>query len=137
MDQNLSDKQSADKLAQHFASISQTFTPLDIESLPRKVCQAIKEGKVSDQKPILSEYKVYEKLRKAKKPHSSVKGDIPRKLLIEFTPEFTGPATKIYNLITKTTQYLNQWKLEYQVPIPKVSTPQTEDQIRNISKLVS
>ena len=62
-----------------------------------------------------------------------MKGDVPRRLMIEFTPEFTVPATKIYNVIIKTAHYPTQWKQEYQIPIPKVSAPISEDQVKNIS----
>ena len=62
-----------------------------------------------------------------------VPGDIPVKLVKEFTPEITVPITKIYNRITETGEYPRQWVTEYQLAIPKVQPPLTEDDTRNIA----
>ena len=76
---------------------------------------------------------MYEKLTKSKKPNSQVPGDLPVKLIKEFLPELSKPITQIYNKITQTAQYPRQWVVEYQLAIPKVSPPLTEDDLRNIA----
>ena len=90
-------------------------------------------GKNDPSKPVLEEWQVYEKLRKSKKPNSQVPGDLPVKLIKEFLPELSKPITQIYNKITQTAQYPRQWVVEYQLAIPKVSPPLTEDDLRNIA----
>ena len=90
-------------------------------------------GKSENNKPILSEHEVYRKLVKAKKPNSTVPGDIPVKLVKEFSPELAAPITKIYNRITETAEYPRQWVTEHQIVIPKVNPPLSEDDTRNIA----
>ena len=71
---------------------------------------------------------------KAKKPKSSVKGDLPIKLIKEFAVELSSPVTILYNTITKSQIYPEQWKIEYQIPLAKIKSPETEDDLRNIAK---
>ena len=54
--------------------------------------------------PILEEYEVYEKISKAKKPHSTVPGDLKRVLVQECSVELTPPVTMIYNKRTKSKE---------------------------------
>ena len=44
------------------------------------------------------------------------------------------PVTDIFNLITQTAVYPPQWKVEHQIAIPKVFPPESENELRNISK---
>ena len=134
VDKSYTDQQSADALAAHFSAISQTFSPLKVDSLPPKVSEAIKAGVMDTSKPVLSDFQVYRKLLKCNKPMSSVEGDIPRKLLIEFLPEFATPVCKIFNKITSSACYPLDWKKEYQIPIYKGKNAQTEDDLRNLTK---
>ena len=84
--------------------------------------------------PNLSVYDVYCHIVKAKKPNSIIPGDLPRKLTKLF-PEFLAyPAQVIYNKITQSKVYPAQWKVENQIPISKVYPPESEDDLRNISK---
>ena len=62
---NLSDKQTAERLADHFASISQEFPPLEVDSLPPRVQTKLK---CTDSPPVVSDYEAYKKIRSAKKP---------------------------------------------------------------------
>ena len=72
-------------------------------------------------------------LKKRKLKNSSVPGDIPTKLKKEFLRELSSPAATIFNSITKSGCYPRQWVTEYVTPIPKVTPPETEDDLRNIS----
>ena len=71
---------------------------------------------------------------KAKKPNSVVPGDLPTKLTKQFPYELTIPVTTIFNKISQTNDYRMQWKVERQIPIPKVTPPMSENDLRNISK---
>ena len=62
-----------------------------------------------------------------------VPGDLPSKLVKEFTPELATPATCIFNKITESGIYPRQWVVEYQLAIPKCYPPMSEDDTRNIA----
>ena len=71
---------------------------------------------------------------KARKPHGEVPGDLPPKLVRHCAAIIAEPVTTIYNAITATSSFPSQWKIEYQIAIPKVSQPESEDKLRNIAK---
>ena len=54
-------------------------------------------GEEDNNVPILEEYEVFRKIIKAKKPHSTVQGDIPMKLIKEFGVELSFPLADIIN----------------------------------------
>ena len=130
---NLSASQSAEKIADHFAAISQEYEPICINKFPPHLKQALSSPDLSVV-PRLHEYEVYKKISKAKKPNSSVRGDLPKKVIQEFCCELSTPVTIIYNSILSTLEYPRQWVREYQIPIPKSHPPNTEDDLRNIAK---
>ena len=84
--------------------------------------------------PVLTDYDVFLKIKKAKKPNSSVPGDLPRELVKEFSCELSYPVTVIFNSILRSLEYPRQWVVEYQTPIPKVHPPESENDLRNIAK---
>ena len=131
--QNLSPAESVEIIAEHFSSISQEFLPLSAANLPPNV-QRVLSDQDQDLVPILSTYDVYRRIIRAKKPNSLVPGDLPTKLVKTFADILAGPVTDIYNHISLTSEYPRQWKVEHQVPIPKVFPPSSEDDLRNISK---
>ena len=133
IEQNLGVQDAAEKIAEHFSSISKEFPPLDPISLPDRVKEKVFHPDVAKNCPIIEEYQVYEKFRKRGFKSCSLPGDIPAKLKKEFSPEISGPAAKIFNKITKSGSYPRQWVTEYVTPIPKVTPPESEDDLRNIS----
>ena len=120
VDNNMSTQESANLLAEHFSKISQMSEPISIENCHPRLKDSIEKGKNYKNKPILEEYQVFQKLLKAKKPKSSVPGDIPRKIMIEFTPEFSAPVTRIFNKITLSSTYPADWLREYQTPFKSI-----------------
>ena len=130
---DLSAVQIAEELAIHFSAISQQFEPLKIENLPPYVKAILQTAETDQTKPRLEEWQVYHRLCSAKKPNSSVPGDLPVKLLKEFLPEVVKPITLIYNRITNSGMYPRQWTVEYQISIPKVTPPSSVDDLRNIA----
>ena len=75
---NLSDQESAERIAQHFANISNEYKPLDLDSLPERV--KVKLSSLSTP-PVISEHECFEKIVKAKKPQSGVPGDLPAQIV--------------------------------------------------------
>ena len=132
-DDNLTPEQSLEKIAQHFATISQEFEPLNTNLLPEDVQVKVSAPVSESDIPDLPDYDVFEKIQKSKKPKSSVPGDIPRKLVKEFGPELASPAGIIFRNIVKTGHWPKPWRIEHGIPLQKVSNPETEDQLRIIS----
>ena len=62
-----------------------------------------------------------------------VPGDLPRTLIQEFSPELSGPLSKIYRRIIETGEGPSQWKIEYGIPLQKKPNPKDEDELRIIS----
>ena len=95
--ESLSAQQSAERISQHFASISQEFPPLDVNNLPARVRTKLL---CTDTPPAVTEYEAYRKIIGAK---------------------------------TVTGEWPSSWKLEHVVPIGKMTSPETEDDLRPIS----
>ena len=133
VDNNLDDMQSAEALADFFSSISQEFQALDVTKFPPNVKDELEKGKTDKNFPVLNEFEVYDRIVKAKKPHSSVPGDLKRVLVKECSIELVAPVTMIYNKITKSKEFPRAWVCEQQVPIPKTHPPSSIEDIRNIS----
>ena len=104
-----------------------------MDNFPPKMRKALRQPDLSGI-PFLSEHQVYTKIWKSKKTKSTVPGDLPKKLVQEFSCELSIPVTVIFNSILRTFQYPRQWVVEYQIPIPKSYPPSSEDQLRNIAK---
>ena len=136
-EKGLTPQEAANRLADHFSAISQTVQPLDPSKFYPALKEAVQEGKASLIKPKLSQHDVYMKFKKVKKPNSSVKGDIPKKLLNEYAFLWAGPVAKIFNKIIETSEWPAQWKIEHAVPLHKTGDPRLvkdEDDVRTISK---
>ena len=81
VEENLSTAESTERIAEHFARISQLFPPFDLQMLPKHVKVKIECPVNANDLPELKEFEVYQKISKAKKPKSSVPGDLPRRLV--------------------------------------------------------
>ena len=131
--QNLTDEQSTEKIANHFSAISQKFPPLSLSLLPKHIKDLVLSPVNPDEVPVLSELDVLLKIIATKKTKSTVPGDLPKKLLVEFPAQLSPPVTNIFNSIIQTGDWARQWKKEYGTAIPKVSPPKDEDDLRIIS----
>ena len=135
VDKNLTAQQSAEIIADHFAAISQDYDPISVSNFPPKMRDDLTQPDMSVV-PCLEEYDVFRKICKAKKPNSSVPGDLPKKIVQEFSCELSTPVTIIYKSILRTLEYPRQWVIEHQIPLPKSYPPSSEDELRNIAKTV-
>ena len=133
VEENLDPTAAAERIAEHFSSISKEYPPLNPLLLPDRVKSKLFHPDVEKEAPQLEEFEVYEMLKRRKLKSSSVPGDIPTKLKKEFLPEFSHPVKEIFNSITKSGSYPRQWVMEYVTPIPKITPPETEEDLRNIS----
>ena len=89
--------EATDRVATHFASISQGYQPLECTALPAYL--------PSLQPPILQKYEVYLELCKLKKTKSVLPTDIPYKLRQEFAAELATPLTNIFNACLESGSY--------------------------------
>ena len=128
--EGLSEEQSAERIAEHFAEISQEFPPLNVLTLPPHVQTKLQ---CEDRPPLVTEHEVHQKIRSAKKPRSGVPGDLPKSITQEFAPELAKPVSMIINRIVKSGEWPAQWRLEHVVPIGKIPLPESEDDLRPIS----
>ena len=133
VESNLSLAESAEKIAEHFAAISQLYQPLDINKLPKYVKDIMEDKIYPFELPILIEAEVWDKIEKAKKPKGGVPGDLPKKILKEFAPELAKPVTIIFQTIINQQEWPKTWCVEYGIPLQKVKDPANEDQLRIIS----
>ena len=130
-DQNLSNSECVERIANYFSRVSQEYPPLNLGNLPPNLREYL-GNPVNNSAPFLSQYDVYKKIMKAKKPNSVVPGDLPRKLVQLFPSELAVPATLIFNRISQSQTYPDQWKVEHQIPRPKSKVTDSEEDLRNL-----
>ena len=90
------DSEIANDIVSHFSKISQEYEPIQISDLNLEIQQKISQINKSDI-PQVMEHEVYSKIKSTKKPNSSVREDIPKRLIEEFSVELAAPATMIIN----------------------------------------
>ena len=100
----LSDKQSAQLIAYHFATISKQYDPVDVSQLPSYLPAL--------EPPQLDEHSVYLKLKHQKKTRSTLPIDIPENLENEFSPELVVPLSDKINSSLSQQKYPTGWKFE-------------------------
>ena len=91
----LSAAESADKLAQTFADISQEYPPLIIENLPERTQDLLKNGE-SQNIPYISRQLVEQLISQSDGSKGGVPGDLPTKLIKEFCREISAPVAQIF-----------------------------------------
>ena len=114
----------SNKLAVFFNDISSQYQPLKEGQIPTTF---------NRQLPRLMVAEVSLRMKKSKKPSSTVPGDIPALLYNKFHDELAVPVTHIFNLITETAVWPAAWKMEYITVIPKSPSPTSPGECRNIA----
>ena len=121
---DLSELELSEELATYFNKVTDTFTPLTDDPTPVTYSSPI---------PLLGPEMVAEMLRKAKKPSSTVDGDILPCLVNGLSDSIAVPLTRIFNICHMTYRWPSPWKVETQTPIPKTNNPTKFEELRNIS----
>ena len=119
-----SDSEVAEDLADYFNAVSLEFDALTPDQIPCTFPAGL---------PTLQKFEVAARVRKFKKPHSMVPGDIFPSLMTKFADFLAIPLTDIYNEISSTYVWPICWKKEFVTVIPKKSSPQELGDLRNIS----
>ena len=121
-------------MTDYFSSVSQEYSPLDMANLPPNVQSHLTTRPSDEIIPELSVYDVYCRIVKAKKPNSSIPGDLSKKVVQHCPAQLAVPSSAIFNSITSSAVYPEQWKIEHQLPVPNVYPPLSEDDLHNIAK---
>ena len=115
----------AEKIAQNFASVSNEYSPINLDALP---CY-----RPTQKPPQVEEYEVHEKINKLKNTKSTFHIDLPNKVRKEFSVDVTPPVANIINTSLMDGEYPQLWKHEIVTPVPKVTHPKTMKDLRKIS----
>ena len=121
----LSNGQAAQKIAAHFAAISNEYSCIDNTQLP---CYL-----PAPPPPQVEEHEVYARLNRLKKTRSTLPIDIPEKLRQECALFLAEPVSLIINNSLVQSQYPAAWKQEWVTPVPKISHPEVISDLRKIS----
>ena len=128
--QNIMDLPSAEQaelIADQFAKISNLYQPLKSEDIQLPTTEKSKPV------PLFEPHQIYQKLTKMKKKASTVCGDIPWRIILEYSVELSTPLSNIYNSASLDGIWPNIWKYEYVTPVPKVYPPMESNDLRKVS----
>ena len=117
----------AELIADQFAAISNEYDPLNSDEID------IPNLSTSKACPLFEPFQVYQKIVKMKKKSSTVQGDIPWRIILEYAVELSSPLSNIFNSATLDGVWPDIWKVEYVTPAPKVFPPNNMDDLRKIS----
>ena len=124
------DQEQAETIADFFSSIPNEYDALQTEDI--KIPHF-----TQDQIPQFHPSQVWLHLTKLKTNKSTVRGDLPTKLIKEFAAYLADPFTDIINTSLRRGEYPQIYKYEIYTPVPKVFPPEKVEQMRNISGLLT
>ena len=81
----------------------------------------------------IDNHKVAERIKGSKKPKSAVDGDLLPAVVNQLADIIAIPATHIFNGAIRKKEWPSPWLQETQTVIPKNSSPESFDQLRNLS----
>ena len=110
IDENKSNQELTDEIAQYFADISGNFVPLDRSLIPFIPLPG--SPFVSEVPCFPEEHEIYLLLKQSKKT-AAVPHDIPIPIVKEFLPELSKPVTDIYCKSIASGTFPTRWKNEY------------------------
>ena len=116
----------AEKIADRFSEVSQQYQPLNPDDINIPNIE-------SKPLPLYEPNQIYQKIRKMKKKTSNLEGDIPWKVISEFSVELSEPLTNIFNTALIEGVWPSIWKHEHITPVPKIYPPNKTDDLRRIS----
>ena len=127
---DFNDEEQAEMIADKFAEVSQEYDKLEKEDID------IPEIAEEDF-PVITEMVVRRVLEEIDTSKSNVDGDIPAKILKEFSKQLAFPVSNVINSSIRQGVWPSILKLEMVTPVPKVFPPKNIDQLRNISGLLN
>ena len=125
----LDDIQQAEIIAKHYAKISNEYKHLETEDIPQTLYDT------SEAPPRIEAYEIHERIQKMSSKKSTVRNDIPMKIIKEFSVELAEPLEIIFNHGLYHGQYPDIWKFQQITPAPKIYPPKQVSDLRPISGL--
>ena len=116
----LDDQEQAERIADHYSSISNQYDPVRTEDFPDYINPIGQRAPVPKIEPL----KVYQTIMKMNKNAATVPNDLPIKLITEFSVEIAFPLAHILTFCLKNGVYPDIWKMESVSPAPKVFPPE-------------
>ena len=127
----LSDQEQAELIADHYSKISNLYDPVTNEDFPEYLKDNLAPA------PYIEPRKVHSVIKTVNMKAATANGDIPIKLISEFSVELAFPIAHIINFCLKSGTYPNLWKMESVTPAPKVFPPESLKDLRKISGLLN
>ncbi|XP_071948970.1 uncharacterized protein [Antedon mediterranea] len=121
-----SDEDIAENINSHFSSICNKLTPLDIKKLPAYL-------PANDKPPYIFVGQVKALLSKLVPIKAGHPEDLPARLIRDFAPELAPPIADIFNCALKEGTFPSAWKKATAIPIPKVNSVKSLNDLRPIS----
>ena len=125
--EGLSSLEQAETIADQFGKISNMYEPVNQKDIDMSKCQNLKPP------PLIEPLDVYNKIRKMKKKSSTLKSDVPWKIIVEFSVELSFPLSNIYSTGVESGEWPDIWKFEFVTPVPKVFPPTKIEELRKMS----
>ena len=107
----LSSQEQVESIADNFAEIANLYEPLD----KKDITLSLDDSKPC---PIFEPLQIYNNIMKMKNKSSTVKDDLPWKIIVEFSVELSFPLSNIYNSGIQCGQWPDKWKFEYVQSLP-------------------
>ena len=124
-----SDQDQAELIADHYASISQLYEPVSRDHFPEYLDMSKFKA------PQVTCSQVEKVIKSMNKKAACVQGDVPMKIISEFSFELARPLSHLINSCFDQGVYPKIWKMEYITPVPKVHPPEKVADLRKISGL--
>ena len=126
----LSSQQQVEEFAKHISTISREYQPLEMDRLPARVRNTLMLSPCSEY-PSCDDHEVYECL-KARKLTSGVEADFHPTVVKGCMPELAHPVAVVFRDAMSTHTWPEKWHEEKKIVIPKVPTPETMDDMRDL-----
>ena len=125
------DKLQGEIIADHYAQISNQYEPIRREDFQEYL-------DLSSFTPVtVSPEKVSKIISKMNHKAATIEGDLPVKLIKEFSDELSLPLSHLISTSLSEGIYPNLWKIENITPVPKIYPPEKLKDLRKISHLVN
>ena len=127
----LPDQSQADKIAENYAKVSNEYKPLSDGDISPDLYR-------TDQNPPhIEPFQMYQRIQKMNTRKANIKGDIPMKIIKEYSVELAEPLAHILSYAISSGQYPDMYKFETVTPVPKCYPPEEISHLRKISGLKS
>ena len=133
LEQSLTVEESLERMVVYFSGLSCQHPALDTDLLPDRVKAKLLTPADPADIPIITPYDVWQIQQGRHKTQSCVPGDLPPRLRYEFQVELCEPAALIFNNISQTGQWVEDWHKEFGTPLKKVPVPANEKALRIIA----